>query len=126
MQITAPIAAALGGSLGGTTGGTTGTGGLFSGLFAPTHAGYGPGDTMTAGRYVHPTYFDHAPRFHSGIGPGERPAILRTDKSVLTPGQMRAFGSGAGTPPKIEVTMKMDFTGHMTKQRRGGGRRGCG
>ncbi len=51
------------------------------------HGGYGPGDVATR-RYVHPAYFESAPRYHTGIGPGERAAIITDDESVLTPGQM--------------------------------------
>lgn len=36
-----------------------------------------------------------APRYHGGrwpLGPGERPAVIRDDEGVFTPGQMRAMG----------------------------------
>lgn len=70
-----------------------------SSFIGPTvnHSGYGPSDPAGPTRYVHPAYFDNAPRFHQGIGPGERPAIIRNDESILTPGQMRQLAPrGAG------------------------------
>lgn len=88
----------LGGGSSGIAGGeavpTFGAAGNYA---VPTfHTGFGPGDAITNTRYVHPAHFNDAPRFHSGIGPGERAAIIRTDESVLTPGQMKALGGGAG------------------------------
>jgi hypothetical protein len=71
------------------------------------HTGYGPGDGMA--RRYHPDYFDNAPRFHSGIGAGERAAIIRDDESVLTPGQMRAMG-GAGKPIVVNINQTNNFT----------------
>lgn len=54
------------------------------------HSGGNPSvDGPTFTRYVHPAYFENAPRFHTGIGPGEIPAIIQPSESVLTPGQMR-------------------------------------
>jgi hypothetical protein len=61
--------------------------GLSSLAAGVNHTGYGPGDSMPM-RFVHPAYFENAPRFHTGIGPGERAAVIRNDESVLTPGQM--------------------------------------
>lgn len=94
--------AALGG-LGGAFGGAFG-GSAFGAQAAPlsafpvplNHTGYGPGDALNNVRYVHPAHFNDAPRLHSGIGPGERAAIIRTDESVLTPGQMKAMGGAKG------------------------------
>jgi hypothetical protein len=48
------------------------------------------------------------PRFHSGIGPGERPAVIRNDEGVFTPGQMRALGraaSGGGATNHISTNV---------------------
>jgi hypothetical protein len=93
-------------------GGSGGFGGFFSSLFGggsgygaygtpiappgaapmfPHHTGYGPGDPLTGGRYIHPAYFDYAPRHHVGIGPGEHAAVIRDDEGVFTAGQMRAL-----------------------------------
>lgn len=68
-------------------------GSFLSGLF---HGGFGPGDPIRV-RSVDPSIFKGAPRFHSGIGPGERAAVIRTDESVLTPGQMRALGKAVAS-----------------------------
>lgn len=65
---------------------SSGLGGQISGLY---HSGRGPGDADRNFRIVHPAVFADAPRFHTGIGPGERAAVIRDDESVLTPGQMR-------------------------------------
>ncbi|MEW6670231.1 MAG: hypothetical protein AB1427_00925 [Thermodesulfobacteriota bacterium] len=54
-------------------------------------------------RYVPSILFAGAPRFHSGIGPGERPAIIRDDEGVFTPGQMKALGAAAGRSGDIHI-----------------------
>ncbi|MGE0256915.1 MAG: tape measure protein [Alphaproteobacteria bacterium] len=60
------------------------------------HSGRGPGENTGNWRHVHPAVFADAPRFHSGrlpgLMPGELPAIIREEESVLTPAQMRAMG----------------------------------
>lgn len=96
----------LGSFFGGGGGGGTTMG--LDGLAALHHTGYGPGDAITATRLVHPAYFDDAPRFHSGIGPGERAAIIRKDESVLTPGQMKALAPVSDTTP-ITITQNVTF-----------------
>lgn len=91
--------------------GTTG-GGLLS-LFGVHHTGYGPGDAYPT-RAVDVSAFANAPRFHTGVGPGERAAVIRDDESVLTPGQMKALGAmistsnsspapAATTPPQVNI-----------------------
>ncbi len=94
-------------SFGGDLG--AGTGGM---AFPTFHTGFGPGDAIKNTRYVHPAHFNDAPRFHSGIGPGERAAIIRTDESVLTPGQMKALGNGAGGGGQpVSITNNYTFNG---------------
>jgi hypothetical protein len=73
-------------------------------------------DEPTSVRYVHPAYFDHAPRFHSGIGPDEMPAIIRRDEAVFTPGQMRALGAGAGGGTNVQVNV-VNNTGAQVQTR---------
>lgn len=69
------------------------------------HSGYGPGDNY-ASRAVNPALFFSAPRFHQGVGPGERAAIIRDDESVLTPGQMRALApAGVAAQVKNEINI---------------------
>lgn len=97
----------LTGGLGGGAGAASGLVSSSVGLF---HGGHGPGDAVNS-RYVHPAYFDNAPRLHSGIGPGEMPAVIRNDESVLTPGQMRQLapsGSGGG---ETTVNIHVDVSG---------------
>jgi hypothetical protein len=72
-----------------------GTGGGLGGLY---HSGGIVGSEPTAMRYVHPAYFDDAPRFHGGgIAGGEVPIIAQRGEGVFTPGQMAAMG-GAKAP----------------------------
>lgn len=94
---------------GGGGGGAAATTGLDT-LAAIHHTGHGPGDAPGPTRYVHPAHFNDAPRFHSGIGPGEKAAIIRNDESVLTPGQMKAVG-GAGGSVTAPVYITIDATG---------------
>jgi hypothetical protein len=101
MTITLPIAralqAAIGGFLPGGGGVTLAPGGLY-------HSGGIVGREPTSTRYVHPAYFENAPRFHTGLMPGEVPAILQQGESVLTPGQMSAIG-GALRSPSVQVNV---------------------
>jgi len=48
---------------------------------------------ITTTRTVPSYVFAGAPRYHSGIGPGERAAIIKNDEGVFTAGQMRALGN---------------------------------
>lgn len=103
----------LGGGSSGIAGGeavpTFGAAGDYA---VPTfHTGYGPGDALNNVRYVHPAHFNDAPRLHSGIGPGERAAILRTDESVLTPGQMKALGKNGDSAHPVQITNHYTFNG---------------
>ncbi|HEV2559399.1 MAG TPA: hypothetical protein VGU45_12285 [Microvirga sp.] len=48
-------------------------------------------------RYVHPAYFDDAPRFHRGtLAPDERAAILQTGEHVLSREDVAALRGGTG------------------------------
>jgi hypothetical protein len=81
-QITSKVASGVGSLI------TTGLGLLF-------HGGGVVGQDSPAGyRIVPAAAFASAPRYHSGIGPDERAAILQKGESVLTPGQMKALGAG--------------------------------
>lgn len=95
MVVVAPIMRALQGIAGGFLGGGGGTMGADS-LAAIHHGGYGPGDSFPM-RAVSAGAFGNAPRFHTGIGPGERAAVIRSDESVLTPGQMRMLTPAKGS-----------------------------
>lgn len=76
-------------------------------LAAQWHTGGGPGDTPAARRMLSASIFSDAPRFHTGIGPGEQAAVIRTDESVLTPGQMRQLapaGASSGSNVTVNIT----------------------
>ncbi len=74
------------------------------------HSGGHVSVDSVATRYVHPAYFENAPRFHTGIGPGEQAAIIQTSESVLTPGQMRQLApvsalNASAMAPQISVNI---------------------
>lgn len=48
----------------------------------------------TINRILPSSVFVNAPRAHGGIGPDERPMVLRKDEGVFTPEQMAALGPG--------------------------------
>jgi hypothetical protein len=75
-----------------------------SSLFLLAHSGWAPGDAMKGGS-APAGLFANAPRFHSGIGPHERAAVILKNESVFTQGQMRGMAplsriqdALAGTP----------------------------
>ncbi|MBN8976151.1 MAG: hypothetical protein J0I08_06710 [Rhizobiales bacterium] len=96
---------------GGGGGAASATMGL-GGLAAIHHGGYGPGDHFST-RTVSPTLFRNAPRLHGGAGPGERAAILRTDESVLTPGQMRQLAPAGSSQVQVTVGVSVDDDGKI-------------
>jgi hypothetical protein len=67
-----------------------------SGIIETWHTGGVVGVERAPYRIVPRSSFSHAPRYHSGIGPDERPAILKDGEGVFTPGQMAAIGQGLG------------------------------
>jgi hypothetical protein len=108
-------------------GGAGGGGGLFSGMgFAsPTaraHTGGIIGKDSFSKSYVHPAYFDDAPRFHSGgmIAPNEVPIIAKRGEGVFTPGQMAAMGgSNVIVNPVIENHTDSKVTTEVTRGQNG-------
>lgn len=94
--------------------------------FGPTftvgvnHSGWGPGDAQTSMRTVSSAVFHSAPRFHTGIGPGERAAVITDDESVLTPGQMRAMGK-SGSQNVVVNIIESPGNGGQQRQRDEGG-----
>jgi phage-related minor tail protein len=81
-------------SLGGLFGGGTGIGGDVA---AAVKHGGGLANGYGAKRFVHPAYFENAPRFHrGGLMAGEIPAILRANEEVLTPENPRHIMNGGG------------------------------
>lgn len=106
MMITAPLAKAITGAVSGMAGGFSGgdSSGMDMGSF---HTG-GMTNEPSGRRYVHPAYFENAPRFHEGRLPWnpatELPAIIRRDEAVFTPGQLRALGDRE--PVNLNVTVE--------------------
>jgi hypothetical protein len=64
-------------------------------------------DTPAFYRIVPTFAFANAPRYHSGVGPGEQAAIIRKDEGVFTTGQMKALGlmakGGAAEKPEVKI-----------------------
>jgi hypothetical protein len=84
----------LGGAFGG--GGAVGYGSGMDILAGVAHSG-GIVGVNGVKRFVHPAYFENAPRFHSGgIAGNEIPAILRANEEVLTPENPRHIMNGGG------------------------------
>ena len=119
-----------------------GLSGLFGGLFGPSssagdadvananqaamigggmHAGGIVGRELTFTRYVHPAYFDNAPRYHSGgIAGDETPIIAQRGEGVFTPGQMAAMGGHS--PVNVTVNNNHSSAGvSIQQQKRGDG-----
>lgn len=99
---------AFGGSTGGGLLGLLGLGGSsttsgLGGLAAIHHTGGIAGDVAPM-RYVHPAYFDDAPRYHSGgiagLAPDEVPAILQRGERIIPRNQV-----GASTSQGVHVTV---------------------
>jgi hypothetical protein len=67
--------------------------------YSVMHTGYAPGDSAET-RML--------PRYHSGIGPGEKKAIIRDDEGVFTQGQMRALGLKANSGGGGNTTYQID------------------
>lgn len=102
------VSAAIGGFSGLGGGAGLGNIGGTAGLLAPIHhLGGVVGAGAMAQRYVHPAYFDNAPRFHSGgIVGDEVPLIAKKGEVVGWPDQMaRAFGGGNHT---VNVNISLD------------------
>lgn len=99
--------------------------GSIAGAIGPTSVGGAPlvglhsggivGSEATFTRYVHPAYFDHAPRFHTGgIAGDEVPIIARKGEGVFTPGQMAALGGGQSSQGvHVSVGVSVDDDGKI-------------
>jgi hypothetical protein len=98
-------------------GGITSSGAI-AGAVGPTSVGGAPlvglhdggivGAEATFSRYVHPSYFDGAPKYHTGgIAGDEVPIIAKRGEGVFTQGQMAAMG-GAGKAPQFTVNIVED------------------
>jgi hypothetical protein len=98
LAIIKPLMGALQGGLGsvGSIGASFFGGGTGASVL---HAGGIVGQTPAPKRYVHPAYFENAPRLHNGLGRDEFAAILQRGERVIPRG---ATGSGGG-PINITV-----------------------
>jgi hypothetical protein len=114
---------AFGGSSGGSgllgllgLGGTTSTTGL-GGLAAIHHAGGVVGDGTAPTRYIHPAYFDDAPRYHSGgiagLMPDEVPAILQRGERIIPRSQSGTMGTGSVQGVHVTVGVSVDNDGNL-------------
>jgi hypothetical protein len=81
----------------------------------PTYHDGGIAGQVTSPRYIHPAYFDDAPRYHSGgiagLMPDEVPAILRRGEPVFRDLNHARSVAGGGTT--VNVTINQDFKGHI-------------
>jgi hypothetical protein len=89
-------------SLAASGSGTIASSGMGSVLSSLYHTGGIVGETGSGSRYVHPAYFDDAPRYHggglAGLAPDEVPAILRRGEPVFpSVAAAAAFGGGSTT-----------------------------
>ncbi len=90
-QVTGPLASGLGKLIGGlfSTYYDPALGTTVSGTQAPYHHAGGMGNEPTFFRII--PNLDGLPRYHRGLGPGERIAVTTDDESTMTPGQRRDF-----------------------------------
>ncbi len=115
------------GNLGGTSfldalfsSGSSAAGAVGNFDFAVAHSGGRPGIDLLPTRPMPIELLASAPRFHSGINlaSDEIPAILKRGERVLNIGENRRYSASGGyrpmpvasswTPPKIEVTVRID------------------
>jgi hypothetical protein len=103
------VAAAFGGA-GGGGGLVSLASSLFGGITAPkAHTGGIIGSDSLHTSYVHPAYFDDAPRFHSGgIVAGEVPIIAKPGEGVFTAAQMKALAPAAANP-SVTINQALTF-----------------
>jgi hypothetical protein len=79
-------------------------GGAMDGVgYGTMHDGGLVGRDWTGGRYIHPAYFDDAPRYHSGLRPDEVPAILQQGEWVLSRDDVAAIRKGGNTGGGVTV-----------------------
>ena len=88
--------------------------GLVQGLFASTARSGGLVGSLTNRAFVHPAYFDDAPRFSTGgrITDDGVPIIAHPGERILNRQQTRAYDEGRGSaPPVVQITNQYTFQG---------------
>lgn len=93
--------------------GSLGVVGSAGSYVVPTFHDGGIAGTTPATRYVHPAYFENAPRYHGGgLAGDEVPAILRRGEPVFTSMDhaRRVVGGNSG-PQTVSVSMSIDLKG---------------
>lgn len=99
----------------------------FGSLFGLAHTGGVIGSDTLSHRYVNPSVFSNAPKYHTGgIVGNEVPIIAKRGETVFTPGQMRLLNAGLHQkePVKVEVNIKNTVSGaqaHVESSRLPGG-----
>jgi len=66
------------------------------------HAGGIVGRGVQSSRLVSPDVFAGAQRAHTGLGPDEKPVIVKNDEGIFTKEQMAAMGTGLGLEGRID------------------------
>jgi hypothetical protein len=116
----ASAASMLGGGSTGMGTNTTFAGGETVGDFmGMVRHGGGTGSSGGSMRSIPASYFNTAPRLHSGMMPNEYAAILDKKESVLTPGQLSAVSGGGGSTNYY--IQAMDVKSFMDYLRKSGG-----
>lgn len=111
LTIIAPLSSMLQGGLsgGGGLGSILGGVGKLFGLF---HSGGIAGETAPGHRYIHPAYFENAPRFHDGgLAYDEVPAVLQRGEEVLRRDDPRHVRNGGGEGGGLTIVNHNDFRG---------------
>lgn len=144
LTIIKPLAAAVEGSFGGTggflsalgLGGASAAGAASQASSATTLANntggafFGPGfhtggivgAEPTFMRYIHPAYFDDAPRFHGGgIAGNEVPIIAQKGEGVFTQGQMAALGRQSMPQITVNLNESPNAQGTVTQKQNSNG-----
>jgi len=94
-------AASLATMLAGSTAAAASGGAIGAGV-ATYHTGGIVGRGSRPTRLVSPDVFAGAQRAHTGLGPDEKPVIVKNDEGIFTKEQMAAMGTGLGLEDRID------------------------
>lgn len=95
---TEPMFGAIGGAMGGIWEG-------LGGLFGLAHDGLVVGELPSAAKFVDPSIFATARRYHAGLNADEFPAILQRGEVVIPRQAVRQAGAGSA-PPAVNIQIK--------------------